>query len=104
MGFSYLEEQAGNLALQGALTIYEAEELKRFLLDRLKAADHLEIDLSGVEELDCSGIQIMLLLRKEAETAGKPLQWLQHSPVVSRVLHILNLETQLGEPVSIVWN
>lgn len=104
MGFTYLEEQAGSLALQGCLTIYEAEELKQFLLDRLRTAEGMVIDLSGVEELDCSGVQLMLLLRKEAEKAGKPLQWLRHSPAVSRVLHILNLETMLGEPVSIVWN
>lgn len=102
--FSHVSDGLGQIALVGEMTIYEASQLKALLLEQLQASPQLEIDLSGVTDLDCSGVQIMLLLRQEAKTAGKPLQWMKHSPVVSQVLSLLNLSSLLGESVSLVWS
>jgi ABC-type transporter Mla MlaB component len=96
--------KAGQLALTGELTIYEAAGLKTLLLDRLNANKSLEIDLSGVTELDTTGVQLMLLLQREAAAASKPLQWVKHSQAVSQVLALLNLGSALGDPVSLVWS
>ncbi|MBS1210539.1 MAG: hypothetical protein H6R19_2937 [Proteobacteria bacterium] len=102
--FSYEEKQPGQLLMTGELTIYDAAELKDLLLGCLHANPGLEIDLSGVTELDSSGVQVMLLVQREANAAEKTIKWLRHSPVVSQVLDVLNLGSTLGEPVSLVWS
>jgi len=102
--FSYEEDASGQLVLAGELTIYDAAQLKELLLGRLHATPSLDVDLSGVTELDSSGVQVMLLVQREAKACEKTLQWLKHSPPVSQVLGLLNLESVLGEPVSLVWS
>ena len=96
--------KTGQLALTGELTIYESARLKSVLLDRLNASKSLEVDLSGVTELDSAGVQLMLLLHREAAAASKPLQWVKHSQSVSQVLTLLNLGSAFGDPVSVVWS
>jgi len=98
------KEKTGQLVLTGELTIYEAAKIKSLLLDRLNASESLEVDLSGVTELDSAGVQLMLLLQREAAVANKPLQWVKHSQPVSHVLTLLNLGSAFGDPVSVVWS
>ena len=98
------KKQTGHLALTGELTIYEAARLKSLLLEHLNANEKVEIDLSGITELDSAGVQLMLMLRREAEVSNKPLHWIQHSHAVSQVLALLNLGSALGDPASVVWN
>lgn len=102
--YSVSEEKPGELVLAGELTIYDAAEFKTLLLDRLHANPKLDIDLAGVTELDCSAVQVMLVVQREAHMIEKPLQWLRHSQAVNQVLSILNLGSVLGEPVSLVWS
>ena len=83
--------KSGHLALTGEMTIYEAAALKSQMLASLNASQGLEVDLSGVTELDTSGVQLMLLLKHEAEVANKSLKWVKHSQPVSQVLTLLNL-------------
>jgi anti-sigma B factor antagonist len=101
---SVTEPKPGQLALEGDLTIYDAARLKDELLARLHANSGLTVDLSGITELDTSGVQLLLLLQREASDAHKPLKWAGHSTAVSEVLALLNLGSTLGEPVSIVWS
>ncbi|MEC5385927.1 STAS domain-containing protein [Uliginosibacterium sp. H3] len=98
------ETTPGQIAVEGDLTIYDAARMKDELLARLHANSKLAVDLSGVTELDTSGVQLLLLLQREAGEANKPLQWGKHSAAVSEVLTLLNLGSTLGEPVSIVWS
>lgn len=93
-----------SLQLAGELTIYDAAEFKTALLNRLVATQELRVDLSGVTELDCSAVQVMLLAQREAAAADKTLQWEKHSQAVNQVLGILNLGGMLGQPVSLVWS
>jgi len=101
---SISESSEGVVSISGELTIYEATHFKDEFLSRLKSNPELDIDLSGVIELDCAGVQVMLLLQSEASAAGKKLRWCAHSPEVTRVLTTLNLVSTLGEPVSLVWS
>ncbi|EXJ13841.1 STAS domain-containing protein [Imhoffiella purpurea] len=50
------------LCLSGPLTIYEAGEMKERLLARHGAT----LDLSGVTECDGSGIQLLMLIHRDA--------------------------------------
>ncbi|WP_035059366.1 STAS domain-containing protein [Andreprevotia chitinilytica] len=86
--------------LMGGFTIFEIAELKDALLHALHMApDTLEIDLSGVEELDTSGVQVLLLLKQEAARLQKSVHYSRHSPAVLAVIDLLNLAGTLGDPV-----
>lgn len=102
--YTMVETSAGCLQLAGELSIYDAAEFKTALLNRLAATQELRVDLSGVTDLDCSAIQVMLLAQREAAAADKTLQWEKHSQAVNQVLGILNLGGKLGQPVSLVWS
>ncbi len=54
------------LVLEGALTIYRAQELKTQLLAALREDPELRLDLSRVTELDSSGLQLLYLAKREA--------------------------------------
>lgn len=87
------------LHLDGPLTIYEARQSKQRLLDELNLARELDIDLAGVSEFDTAGMQILLLLKREAGRLDKPLRFLGHSKAVLGVLDLYNLAGVFGDPV-----
>lgn len=87
--------------LDGALNIYCAAEAKEQLLAALAKGQELEIDLSELEELDTAGIQLMLMLKLEAQRASKGCSFINHSPAVREVIDLLNLASALGDPVVI---
>lgn len=82
----------------GEMTIYSAAELKPVLLDALNQSDEIEIDLSGVSELDTSGVQLLMLMKREAAAAGKALKLAGHSPAVLEVFELLGLGSWFGDP------
>jgi anti-sigma B factor antagonist len=55
------------------LTVGQAVALKRDWLHALDGADALALDLSAVEQVDLAGVQLLLLLQREAARQGKPL-------------------------------
>jgi anti-sigma B factor antagonist len=80
------------------MTIYHAAELKPALFDALARSDAIELDLSAVSELDTSGVQLLMLLKREAVAAGKSLTLTGHSPAVLEVFEILGLGGWFGDP------
>lgn len=88
------------LALEGELTIYRAAELKARLLEPLQDAGavSLDIDLSRVTELDSSGLQLLMLARRQALAQGGALRLVDHSPAVREVFDLLDLAGQFGDP------
>ncbi len=84
-----------------ALNIYCAAEAKEQLLHALEAGRELEIDLAHVDELDTAGVQLMLMVKQEAQRAGKDCVFIHHSPAVREVMDLLNLASALGDPVVI---
>ncbi len=83
---------------QGEMTIYHAADLKPALLDALAQSDEIELDLSSVSELDTSGVQLLMLLKREAVEAGKALTLSRHSPAVLEVFELLGLSGWFGDP------
>jgi len=94
------ERRENRLCLQavGEMTIYSAAELKPALLEVLGRSDEIEIDLSGVSELDTSGVQLLILMKREAAAAGKALTLSRHSPAVLEVFELLGLGSWFGDP------
>lgn len=87
------------LVIEDELTIFTAAELKTRLLAFLNSSDELEVDLSKIEEMDTAGVQLLILLKREAAQAGKKLRFVMHSKVVLEILELTNLTTAFGDQV-----
>ncbi len=84
------------LKVDGEMTIYHAQELKDELLAYAEASAALDLDLSGVEEIDSVGIQILLLLKKAADGEEKTLLISACGAAVREVLGLYRLEELFG--------
>lgn len=89
------------LSIPEDMTIYHALEHKTRLIDALGTADGLELDLSQVCEIDTSGVQLLILVKREAAQRSKSLAIIAHSPAVRETLDFCNLMTFFGDPVVI---
>lgn len=89
------------LTLTEDLTIYHALEQKSALLNALADTDDLELDLMHVGEIDTAGLQLLILLKKEAQRAGKTISIVAHSQSVRAVIDFCNLAAELGDPLII---
>ena len=83
------------------LTIYHALDQKSTQLDALATSDELELDLLPVSEMDTAGLQLLILLKKEAQRSGKRVSIVAHSQAVRAVIDFCNLATELGDPLVI---
>jgi anti-anti-sigma factor len=89
------------VAVDGEMTIFNAQELKAALLAPLVEHDDIEIDLSTVSEIDSAGLQIMVLLKLEALTRSKMLRFTGHSLAVREIIDLCDLGAFFGDPVVI---
>lgn len=98
-----LEKPPGGAALsiKGELTIYQALELKQLLLTALAGTAVLEVDLSGVTDIDTAGVQLLILVKKTAQAQQRELHLVAHSPAVTDVFELLNLVAYFGDPLII---
>lgn len=85
--------------VEGAMTIYEAAQDKQALMDTLALAPELELDLSKVTEMDTAGIQLLVLLKREAARRGGSVRLTGHSPAALEVLDRYDLAGYFGDPV-----
>jgi len=85
----------------GEMTIYHAAEMKEVLLPCVARCREVEINLSGVVEMDTAGFQLLLLAKREAAAAGKPLRLVAHSTATLEVLDLFNMASYFGDPVVI---
>jgi anti-anti-sigma regulatory factor len=92
------------LLIRDNLTIYNASEQKKLLLAAVAVAETLELDLSPVSEIDTAGVQLLILLKREAQLCGHGLRIVAHSPAVSEALEFFNLTTFFGDPLVIPAN
>ncbi|MDD5580300.1 MAG: STAS domain-containing protein [Methylobacter sp.] len=93
-----------SLAIEGELTIFTAAEQKTSLLAFLKSSDKLEINLDSVTEIDSAGLQILILIKREAAQAAKTLSFVMHSKAVLEILELANLTSAFGDQVVLAHN
>ena len=78
------------------MTIYRAAELKQQFQPLFDAADATPrigaVDLSGITEIDCSGVQLLLLARRAAAAAGHSLLLQNPSAPVIEVFALLDID------------
>jgi anti-anti-sigma factor len=94
-----IENEVCHIRIECDMTIYTALELKRHLMISLGAAPQIELDLSGVSELDSAGLQLLLLLKREAAKRGTQLLLKAHTPAVTDVIDTFNLAAHFGDPI-----
>jgi anti-sigma B factor antagonist len=98
-------EEIGNgvcrASVTGEMTIYHAAAMKEMLLPCVARCREVEINLSGVIEMDTAGFQILLLAKREASAAGKSLRLVAHSPATLEVLDLFGMASYFGDPVVI---
>ena len=92
------------LAIHENMTIYQARAQKEQLLAALATTGKLELDLSGVAEMDTAGLQLLMLLKREVLQQGKRLTISGHSPAVQQILDFCNLVGVFGDPLVISAN
>ncbi len=95
------ETQAGRLTIDTDLTIYNAVDAKRKLLDAVRNVATLELDLSQVAEMDTAGFQLLVLAKREAQRLDRSLRIVAHSPAVREVIEFYNMVGFFGDPVVI---
>ncbi len=96
MGIEVSREDHHVLAVvQDEMTIYTALEQREQLLPLLGQCQQLELDLSAVGEMDSAGIQLLLLLKQEADRLQKPLLLKQPSDLCKSLIELLRLESRL---------
>ncbi len=89
------------LALNTDLTIYNAVDLKRQLLEAVRAPQAVELDLSQVGEIDTAGFQLLVLAKRESQRMGHILRIVAHSPAVREVIEFYNMVAYFGDPLVI---
>lgn len=85
------------VALAGELTIYQVASLYPQLAPWLEDPRPLQVDLSGLQELDTAGIQLLLFLYRQRHAARLPTGFNHPSDAVASALQLLGLEPLLGE-------
>jgi anti-sigma B factor antagonist len=90
-----------SLRLAGALTIYTVAEARNEIPDRMAKHGAQVLDLSGIEELDTAGVQLLLWLKRDLASRGSGLALVRHSPAVVEVLDQLKLTVVFGDPILI---
>jgi anti-sigma B factor antagonist len=86
-------------AVQGELCIFHASEIKPRLLDLIKPEASCDVDLSAVSEIDTAGVQLLLLLKREAAQADCQLNFINHSDALLEVMELFHLSRNFGDPV-----
>jgi anti-anti-sigma factor len=101
MAESACTPEVARLALEEDLTIYNAVEIKRRLLEAVRTPRALELDLSQVGEMDTAGFQVLILAKRESQRLGHDLRLVAHSQAVRDVLDIYNMLAYFGDPLVI---
>lgn len=83
------------------MTIYNAFDLKRQLVEAVHQPQILELDLSQVQEMDTAGFQLLVLAKRESLRLGHPLRIVAHSPAVRDVIDFYNMVAYFGDPLVI---
>jgi anti-anti-sigma factor len=88
---------------EGEMTIYQAAEFMNTLLDGISGDNgrEIEINLSGVTEMDTAGFQLLVLAKREALRHNKTLRLVSHGAVTLAIMDLYSMASYFGDPVVI---
>jgi anti-sigma B factor antagonist len=87
------------LTIEGELTVFTAHALKDRLMAALAQSTTLQVDLSGVSEVDGAGVQLLLAAKREAQQRGGTLALIGHPPQLIEALELADLAREFGDPL-----
>jgi len=87
------------LQMEGELTIYHSLEIRDGLMEHLAANAEIELDLSGVTEMDTAGFQLLLAAKREGTRLGKAVRFVSHSQAALDVIDLYDMAAQFGDPL-----
>ncbi|MBI5886084.1 MAG: STAS domain-containing protein [Deltaproteobacteria bacterium] len=80
-----------NISFAGEFTIYAAADIKARLVESLGQGRMLDVDLEGVTEMDTSGVQLLILARREADMLGKGFRVSRCGEAAAAAIDVYNL-------------
>jgi anti-anti-sigma factor len=88
-------QKMGNclLDVSADMTIYSAVNNLSELKEYYPQFNNFEVNLSAVEEIDSSGVQILLALMQNAKKDGKHVFLSEISTPVSEIMELLNIKS-----------
>ena len=86
-------QTATGLAIVGEIDAHTAPEITAVV--SRSEADSLEIDLSGVEFVDSSGLRALIEVHQLFESSGRSLTLVRPSPIVARLFDISGVDDYL---------
>lgn len=93
-----VDAASGNVRLSGELDLFTAELLAARLAPLLDAdVDRVAVDMSGVAFCDSSGLNTLLILRRNLKATGRGLKIVAASEQVARLLSLTGLD-ELAAP------
>ena len=81
------------------LTIYHAAEQMPALLALVAKGGRVEVDLRGVQAIDAAGLQLLILVKREAAGRDTTLRFVGHSEPVREAIELCQLAAALGDPL-----
>ncbi|MGZ5620443.1 MAG: STAS domain-containing protein [Methylobacter sp.] len=97
-----IENKPNRVVIGDEVTIYTVLTMKDTLLSALETAEELELDMSGIAEIDGAGLQLVVMVKQAAAERGKVLRFTGHSPVVLELLDLSGLAVFFGDPLLMV--
>ncbi len=90
------ENDINRVKIDGDLTIYNASEYCQIFKESFKSDKNLEIDLSAVEEVDTSGLQILAVFGKQVIDNGAEVSFSECSDDAAAALKTCRLLAALN--------
>lgn len=87
------------IRLHGDLDIYAATQVKERLLPLISQHRQVEIDVAGVSDIDCAGVQLLLAAKQLASSADHLLKLSWHSRPLIDALELCRLLPYFADPV-----
>jgi anti-anti-sigma factor len=87
-----------SVTLEGPLTIATAADTKVAVFQHIQPERKVEFDLSLVDEIDCAGLQILILAKRESERLGGQFRLTNPSLAVAQAFQISGFSDFLGNP------
>lgn len=97
----HLNDKQCRIVVNGEMTIDTVIKLKDQLLSPLAKYNEIEIDLTGVSEIDSSGLQLLILAKTEAIMRDKSLRIPGHGSAVLALCGLYDLKGFFSDPVLI---
>ena len=81
-----------NIRLSEELTIYTCAEYRQTLLEQCDFSNPVIVDVTGINEVDTSGLQLLMALKNQQDNLNAGLQLVGDNQYLAGVLEHMQLE------------